>query len=165
MLEAAPFSLFAFFLLLMTLPAVALGAPGGTFIGRLLNNKPQRSGAHAAVERFAKDFKRSPDQLNQDHLRPYQAYVLRERKLEPRTVKLHVSALRFFIVKALKRTYLLDDIPYPKVPPRLPTILTVEEVGRLIDGARTGRVRTHAYTERNDDAIVSVGLCHVRLRR
>jgi hypothetical protein len=34
-------------------------------------------------------------------------------------VKLHVSALRFFFVKTLKRTYLLDDIPYPKVPRRL----------------------------------------------
>jgi len=57
-------------------------------------------------------------------------------------VKLHVSALRFFFVKTLKRSYLLDDIPYPKVPRRLPTILTVEEVGRLIDSARNLMDRT-----------------------
>jgi integrase/recombinase XerD len=95
-----------------------------------------------AVERFAKHFKRPPDQLKQDHLRSYQAYLLRERKLEPRTVKLHVSALRFFFVKVLKRRYLLDDIPYPKVPRRLPTILTVDEVTRLIDAARTLTDRT-----------------------
>jgi len=95
-----------------------------------------------AVERFAKHFHRSPDQLNQPHLREYQAYLLRDRKLEPRTVKLHVSALRFFFVKTLKRRYLLDDIPYPKVPRRLPTILTVEEVTRLIDAARTLTDRT-----------------------
>jgi integrase/recombinase XerD len=94
------------------------------------------------VERFAKHFKRSPDQLNRDHLRTYQAYLLRERKLAPRTVKLHVSALRFFFVKALKRAYLLDDIPYPKIPRRLPTILTVDEVTRLIDAARTLTDRT-----------------------
>jgi len=95
-----------------------------------------------AIEQFAKHFKRSPDHLNQDHLRAYQAYLLRERKLEPRTVKLHVSALRFFFVKTLKRRYLLEDIPYPKVPRRLPTILTVEEVTRLIDAARTLTDRT-----------------------
>jgi integrase/recombinase XerD len=95
-----------------------------------------------AIERFATHVKRSPDQLNQDHLRAYQAYLLRERKLEPRTVKLHVSALRFFFVKTLKRTYRLDDIPYPKVPRRLPTILTVEEITRLIDAARTLTDRT-----------------------
>ena len=95
-----------------------------------------------AVEQFAKHFNRPPDQLNQDHLRTYQAYLLRERKLEPRTVKLHVSALRFFFVKTLKRRYLLDDTPYPKVPRRLPTVLTVQEVQRLIDAARTLTDRT-----------------------
>ena len=74
-----------------------------------------------AVERFAKHFNRSPDRLNQDHLRAYQAHLLRERALAPRTVKLHVSALRFFFVKTLKRIYLLDDIPHPKVPRTSPT--------------------------------------------
>src|SRR5262245_48476319 len=95
-----------------------------------------------AVDRFAKYFRRPPDQLTHDHLREYQAYLLRERKLEPRTVKLHVSALRFFFVKTLKRSYPLDDIPTPKVPRRLPTILTLEEITRLIDAARTLTDRT-----------------------
>jgi hypothetical protein len=35
-----------------------------------------------AVERFARHFHRPPDQLNQTHLRDYQAYLLRDRKLE-----------------------------------------------------------------------------------
>jgi len=95
-----------------------------------------------AVEGFAKYFGKRPDQLNRDHLREYQAYLLRERKLEPRTVKLHVSALRFFFVKTLKRRYLLDDLPFPKVPRRLPVILTVEEVGRLINSASNLMDRT-----------------------
>ena len=95
-----------------------------------------------AVERFARFFHTSPDQLNQSHLRQYQAYLLRERKLGPRTVKLHVSALRFFFVKTLKRPYLLEDIPFPKVPRRLPVILTTEEVARLIDGAKNLTDRT-----------------------
>jgi hypothetical protein len=34
--------------------------------------------------------------------------------------ELHVSALRFLFLKTLKRRYLLDDIPYPKVPRRFP---------------------------------------------
>jgi site-specific recombinase XerD len=95
-----------------------------------------------AVERFAKYFHTGPDQLNQSHLRTYQAYLLRERKLGPRTVKLHVSALRFFFVKTLKRPYVLEDLPFPKVPRRLPVILTTEEVARLIDGAKNLTDRT-----------------------
>jgi site-specific recombinase XerD len=75
-------------------------------------------------------------------LRRYEAYLLRERKLRPRTVKLHVSALRFFFVKTLKRPYVLEDIPFAKVPRRLPLVLTTEEVVRLIDGAKNLTRRT-----------------------
>ena len=88
-----------------------------------------------AVERFARHFGCRPDRLNQTHLRSYQAYLLRTGQLTPRTVRLHVAALRFFFVKTLKRRYLLDDTPYPKAPRRLPTILSVEEMARLIDAA------------------------------
>ena len=58
-----------------------------------------------AVEDFAVHFGKPPDQLNADHLRQYQVYLLNERKLQPRTARLHVSALRFFFIKTLKRTY------------------------------------------------------------
>lgn len=95
-----------------------------------------------AVERFARYFKQSPDRLTADHLRTYQAYLLRERKLGPRTVRLHVCAIRFFFVKTLKRPYGLDDTPYPKAPRRLPVVLTVDEVQRLIASARTLGERT-----------------------
>jgi integrase/recombinase XerD len=88
-----------------------------------------------AVEQFARHFKCRPDRLHHTHLRTYQAYLLHERKLTPRSVRLHVAALRFFFVKTLKRRYLLDDTPYPKAPRRLPTILSVEEVTQLIDAA------------------------------
>ena len=45
-------------------------------------------------------------------------------------------------MKTLKRPYMLDDIPFPKVPRRLPAILTTDEVARLIDGARNLTDRT-----------------------
>jgi hypothetical protein len=41
------------------------------------------------VARFARFFKRSPHRLNPTHLRTYQAYLLRDRKLTPRTAMLH----------------------------------------------------------------------------
>jgi len=88
-----------------------------------------------AVERFARHFKCRPDRLNHTHLRAYQVHLLRTGQLQPRTVRLHVSALRFFFVKTLRRRYLLDDTPYPKAPQRLPSILSVKEMARLIDAA------------------------------
>jgi site-specific recombinase XerD len=94
------------------------------------------------VEQFARYFKCRPDRLNHTHLRTYQVYLLRERKLMPHTVRLHVAALRFFFVKTLKRRYLLDDTPYPKAPRRLPSILSVDEVTQLIDAAASLSHRT-----------------------
>ena len=88
-----------------------------------------------AVERFARHFKCRPDRLNHTHLRSYQAHLLRTGQLQPKTVRLHVSALRFFFVKTLRRRYLLDDTPYPKAPQRLPSILSVEAMARLIKAA------------------------------
>src|SRR6266852_6016073 len=95
-----------------------------------------------AVEQFARYFKCRPDRLNHTHLRTYQVYLLREHKLMPHTVRLQVAALRFFFVKTLKRRYLLDDTPYPKAPRRLPPILSIEEVARVIDAADSLSHRT-----------------------
>ena len=81
------------------------------------------------VQEFAKHFHQPPDKLGPEHLRQYQAYLLSERKLQPRTARLHVCALRFFFRKTLKRRLSPDDLPYPKAPRRLPTILTTTSLG------------------------------------
>jgi integrase/recombinase XerD len=88
-----------------------------------------------ALQDFAQYFHRPPDQLGPEHIRQYQVYLLRDRKLAANTVKQRVAAVRFFFVRTLKRPYLREDIPYPKAPRRLPVVLSQEEVARLIDGA------------------------------
>ena len=89
------------------------------------------------LTRFARYCRRPPDQLTPHHIRAYQTYLLHERRLHPHSVRREVAALRFFYVKTLRRRYLVDDTPYPKVPRRLPTVLTPEEVQRFIAAART----------------------------
>src|SRR5438034_10605156 len=87
------------------------------------------------VENFARYFGKRPDRLTQENIREYQVYLLQERKLEASTVGLHIAALRFFFVKTLRRPYLQLDLPSPKRPKRLPTVLSQEEVARLIESA------------------------------
>jgi integrase/recombinase XerD len=89
------------------------------------------------VTDFAKYFGRSPDKLGPNHLRTYQAYLLKERKLTSGTAVNYVAALRFFFVKTLRRHQFRDFLPYPRDRRRLPTILSLEEVGRLINAAGT----------------------------
>src|SRR5450631_2677214 len=87
------------------------------------------------VAAFAKYFNRPPDQLGPEQIRAYQLYLINERKLNARTVGHHTAALRFFFCKTLKRAYPIEEVPYPKAPRRLPTILTQNEAVRLIDSA------------------------------
>src|ERR1700684_1234543 len=87
------------------------------------------------VEDFARCFHCPPDQLGKEQIRSYQVHLLQERKLGVRTVALHTAALRFFFCKTLKRAYPIEEVPYPRVPRRLPIILTREEAVRMIDSA------------------------------
>jgi site-specific recombinase XerD len=87
------------------------------------------------VRDFAKHFHRPPDQLGPAEIRTYQAHLLEERKLEPRTVGLYTAGLRFLFVKTLKRPYPFEELPYPKQPRRLPIVLSREETARLIESA------------------------------
>src|SRR5271165_4303226 len=94
------------------------------------------------VERFAQHFHKSPDKLGPDHLRTYQAYLLKVRKLDPGTVENHVAALRFFFVRTLHRHQFREYLPYPKTRKKLPNILSKEEVARLINASSSLFQRT-----------------------
>jgi site-specific recombinase XerD len=98
------------------------------------------------VRDFAKYFHRSPDKLGPEQIRQYQAYLFQTRKLTAATVAQHACALRFFFIKTLRRHFLSEFIPFPKCPKRLPTVLSPEEVSRLIDGARNLYHRTLLMT-------------------
>jgi integrase/recombinase XerD len=89
------------------------------------------------VEEYAFFFRKSPEKLGLDHLRTYQAYLLKTRKLSPGTVENHVAALRFLYVRTLKRHEFREYIPYPRVGKKLPGILSKEEVAQLINASGT----------------------------
>ena len=96
-----------------------------------------------AVQQFAEYFGRSPEHLGAAELRRYQLYLLHEKKLALGTVENCISALRFLYKKTLKRRDLaFDDLPFPRQPHKLPTVLSQDEVKRLIDAAPNRMYRT-----------------------
>ena len=115
-----------------------------------------------SVEAFPQYFHRPPDQLGPEQIRSYQVYLLKQRKMGVRTVGLHTAALRFFFCKTLKRSYPVEEFPYPKRPRQLPIILSQEEAVRLIDSASNLFHRAMLMT------LYSTGmrraeLCHVKV--
>ena len=98
------------------------------------------------VRDFAEYFHQSPDKLGPEQIRQYQAHLFQAKKLAPATVSQYVSASRFLFVKTLRRHFLAEYIPFPKSRKRLPTVLSPEEVARLIDSARNLYHRTLLMT-------------------
>jgi len=84
--------------------------------------------------------------LGPEHIREYQAELFQKWKLSPSTVTQRLAALRFFYIKTLKKAWSIAETPYPKQVFHLPTILSQEEVARLIDAARTPYHRTLLMT-------------------
>jgi integrase/recombinase XerD len=84
------------------------------------------------VAAFAEHFHRSPDRLGAEHIRDYQLFLIREKKLAWSTYNQIVCALRFFYIKVLKRTFLLADIPFTRKQQKLPSILSQQEVAQLL---------------------------------
>ena len=74
--------------------------------------------------------------MGADEIRQFETYLLREKKLAPGTVEGRMSALRFLYKKTLKRRDIAyDDLIFPKVPRKLPVVLSPEEIGRMIEAA------------------------------
>jgi len=98
------------------------------------------------LEDFARRFNLPPDRLGPRHIREYQAELFQKRKLSAGTVTNRLAALRFFYIKTLKKAWSIAETPYPKKTHRLPTILSQEEVARLIDAAGSPFQRTLLIT-------------------
>jgi integrase len=60
---------------------------------------------------------------------------VRERGVQPPTINCSVSALRFFFTVTLDRPDLSRRLVLVRHPRKLPTVLSVEEVGRLLEAA------------------------------
>ena len=94
------------------------------------------------VRAFAEHFGESPDKLGPEELRQYQVHLLKEKKITPLGVQTRMSALRFLYVKTLKRHEMLEHLPFPKVPRKLPVVMSQEEVAKVIDAASNLLQRT-----------------------
>ena len=108
----------------------------------MLDELQRRNYAHTTAEayiralrNFAAYFHLPPDRLGPKQIREYQLYLLQKRKLSPKTVRQHMAAIKFFFEHTLKRYFHWEQIPYPKIPKRLPTVLSPDEVRQLIDAA------------------------------
>jgi site-specific recombinase XerD len=86
-----------------------------------------------SVAKLAKFYGRGPDRISEAEVQRYLLHLLEERKLAHSSCNVVCSALEFFYRTTLKRRETEFCLPRPKVPARLPQILSREEVALLIE--------------------------------
>jgi site-specific recombinase XerD len=90
----------------------------------------------ASVARFARYYDKSPDQMNAEQVRSYLLYLLEERKLSWSAIHVNRAALRFLYVRVLRQRWFDEEIQAPKRHLQLPTVLSAEEITRILDTTR-----------------------------
>jgi integrase/recombinase XerD len=95
-----------------------------------------------AVSVFAQHFGKPPDQLDAEHIRLYQLFLVQEKKVSLPTFIQVVCALRFFYTHTLNQKIDIERIPFPRRERKLPLILSREEVKALLLAPRSLRHRT-----------------------
>jgi integrase/recombinase XerD len=105
----------------------------GDMTSRHIGEKTQKNYIRC-VRSLAAFIGRSPEAATAEDLRLYRIHLV-ESPLGASSVNAYMSALRFFFGITLDRTDLLKSLFHVYESPRLPTILTQEEVARLLDAA------------------------------
>jgi integrase/recombinase XerD len=86
-----------------------------------------------AVRSFAKFSGKPPDQLGAEQIRDYLLHLVKDRKAAPNTVQVHRAALKFLYVKTLNQPWFDERVARTRRRPKLPSVLSAEEITRILD--------------------------------
>jgi integrase/recombinase XerD len=98
------------------------------------------------VRQLAAHFHKRPDQITVDELRDYLLYLKNVRQYKPSSLKIAASGITFFYSHTVPRDWVIFKnlhIPRPKA---LPSVLSIDEVRRLIDAVYTLHNKTYFWT-------------------
>src|SRR5271166_47725 len=111
----------------------------GDMTSRHIGEKTQKNYIRC-VRDFAAFTGRPPETATAEDLRLYRVHLV-QRPLGASSVNAYMSALRFFFGITLGRADLVKCLFHVYESPRLPTVLTQEEVARLLDAAPSAKYK------------------------
>lgn len=90
--------------------------------------------------------KRPPGQLTRMDVKTFLVALVDHRQVSPATLIVAMAAVKLLFTAVLHRPWVVANLPRPKVPVRLPVLLAMEEVARLLDCLGALLMRTLAAT-------------------
>jgi site-specific recombinase XerD len=103
-------------------------------------SKTTRANYVSAARRFVGHFMQPAEKLGEQEVREYLLY--RGKRFTPNTVAVDLAALKFLYDVTLNRPEVVARVPYPKLPKKLPDILSQSEVVSLLEAVPSLKHRT-----------------------
>ena len=94
-----------------------------------------------AVRQLAEYCRKSPDKISQEELREYFLYLKNTRRVSRSTQTIALCGIKFFYEHTLERSWQTLDLVRPAKEKKLPVVLSVEEVRRILDCIHRQRYR------------------------
>ena len=94
-----------------------------------------------AVRGLARHYHRSPEDITQEELRSYFLYLVKDKGVARSTLTIHLSGIKFFFERTIKREWLIFDLVRPKKRNKLPVILSSGEVRHILSLIQNPAIR------------------------
>ena len=107
---------------------------------RGLSEKTQEAYVRA-VRQLAEHYGKSPDRISEEELRQYFLYLKNDKRASPSAVTIALCGIKFFYEQTLKREWATFDLVRPRREKKLPVVLSVAEVHRILGCLRRPRYR------------------------
>ena len=112
---------------------------------KLRNFRPAtRSQYLLCARKLAQHYRRSPAELDEEHVRGFLQHLSEGRGLSSSTLGVYSAALKFLFEVTLRRPEMVSSLVFPKRQSRLPEVLSGSEVERLLVSIRSTKQRAVA---------------------
>ena len=88
------------------------------------------------IDRYLRYFGKDPGELDGNHIREYLLSLVQKEKVSRAYHSQAVSALKFLYGRVLKRIGISGEIPRPRKERKLPSVLSEEEVLKILEAVR-----------------------------
>ena len=99
-----------------------------------------------SVRQLAEHYHKSPDQITEEELRQYFLFLKNVKKYARATCTIALCGIKFFYDHTVKRDWPTLSFVRPKKEKRLPVVLSVEEVRRILSNIELPRYRVCLLT-------------------
>jgi integrase/recombinase XerD len=94
-----------------------------------------------AVSQLARHYRKSPYQINEEELRQYFLYLIQEKHAARNTCTIALCGIKFFFENTLGREWKTFNLVRPPKEKKLPVVLSVDEVRRILGSVRRPRYK------------------------